>query len=298
MNQPTNFDQSGPWSASAGAGPPKLSFRQILAVLFFQPQLLLLLSRDKWTRAFRILAICAFVTGAVMGAVQLPGMMERAGDWGQWLEREVGSVRLAEGTLSWERPDSVPYTTRHGSWRVDFRAAGSSFPREKRRLSASRGVWVSPDEVVIWHRMPGADGVNTTSLLADNRILSIFKVDELWPDGLRIEGREFPGQVRSLVMWAMPLFVVTQGVGVFLQVVFYAFIFAVIPYLLKSPLAAAGFGGVFTFYLYASIPPLIVAAVYDSLGLPYAGFQMFFVGVFIVYLFLAIWRISRAMQAD
>jgi hypothetical protein len=278
---------------TAGKGGAFFNLRDVAGVVFFQPQLLLLLAHDRWTRAFRIVALLSFFCGVILGALQVPALISSARAWGEWFGREMGEVRLEQGQLQWQRPVELPHTSRHGNWRVDFRGADAEFAPQTRLGPERKGIWISPDAVYTWWRLPGSESTHSTVWLNEQRLFGLLDVNRVWPEGLHLREDEFAPAARQTVLRAVPVYVLGEGVRVLLQVAFYTLIFAVIPYLLKSPLAAGGFRSVLTFYLYASIAPIIVATVYAALGLPFMDFNSFFVTAFILYLLFTVWRMGR-----
>ncbi|MCF7853250.1 MAG: hypothetical protein K9N51_00510 [Candidatus Pacebacteria bacterium] len=278
----------------AAAPHSSASLRGVFGILFFQPQFLLVLSQDKLSRALRILVGLAFVCGMVIAGAEIPRLLRAVTDWSGWFQDQVGAVWVKDGRLGWEHPEELPYTTRHRQWRIDFAGSDTAFPPPLRLGPEDRGVWISPDGVYAWVRLEGADEIRSTALFTEGKIMGVLEVDNWWPDGVRFQGEELSESSRKWLVRALPALVLSGGLRVVVQVLFYTFVFALIPYVMKSPLAAGGFRGVLTFYFYAGIPPLVVATVYASLNLPWADFNMFFVGGFILYLLAVVWRIGRS----
>lgn len=241
------------------------------------------------------MTLFAFLGGAMLGLSRLPGVLAASQRWAEWFGSLAGEVWLRDGAIGWEHPEETPYTARHGAWRVDFHDDDAEFQRRNLGPEA-KGVWISPTRIYAWFRSGSGDDINARVLFADARVLNVVAADALWPEGWHLDGDELVRRTRHTVLRLAPALVAADALRVFVQVLFYTFIFAVIPYLLKSPLAAGGFRSVFAFYLYASIPPLAVACVYASLNLPYLDFNTFFVVAFIVYLVAVVWRMGRSLN--
>jgi len=273
-----------------------LSTRQIVWGLFFDPAILFFLQRERWWRGFRVMAAFALVTGLALGGVRFPTVWTAATEWSSWLGREVGTIHLTHGELAWDRPKSLPYTTRHRGWRLDFVPAQTVFVPPLKKGPETRGVWISPNRVNAWYLMAG-DSPMVLPVLANHKIWGVLDADSLWPAGLRLSGEDLPRMVRDGLIVALPFFLIQQAVGVLLQVFFYTALFAFIPVFLRGAGSGGGFGSSFAFYCFASVPPLIVAGVYSGLGLPFLEYDTVFVLGFVVYLFLAA-RGVRREQAE
>jgi hypothetical protein len=84
----------------------------------------------------------------------------------------------------------------------------------------------------------------------------------------------------------VPLLCLWYVLSLLLPVLAYSVFFSFIAAMFRGPSGAGGFRSVYAFHLYASVPPLIVAAVYANIGLPFLDFGRVFVIAFIGYLFL------------
>ena len=269
-----------------------LPLRQVLYALFFQPRLLFLLQHERWNRAFRLMAVVTFLGGAAVGLSKIPRVMRTATNWAEWFAEEVHMLRLEDGRLSWQHPDDLPYTTRHEGWRVDFVPPDASLEDAARAGPETRGIWLSPREVYCWWNLP-EDERTVVPLLEERKAWGIIPYTVIWPEGFQLRGEEFVREARRLVRQTVPALLIMEAVTVFFQVLFYTLLFAVIPYILRSPIANTGFTRVYTFYLYASIPAIVVACVYDSLNLPYIDRSFVFVIGFVIYLMLVARSIGR-----
>jgi hypothetical protein len=272
------------------------NWRQALAVLFFRPQFLLVLAQGHCLRALRLVAVLALLCGTTLATARLPQAMTTTREWITWFGSIVSELTLEDGRLSWAQPADLPYTAHRRQWRIDFAADDVEFDPHERRGPHRQGLWVSADEAYMWRRSGENEQAHATVVFRDNKLFGLVDTSVFWPDGFSLTGPEMTATVMHNLWRAVPFLVVFEAVGVLLQVLFYTFIFAFIPYILKSPLAAGGFKHVFAFYLYASIPPMITATVYAALGLALMDFNTFFVLGFIAYLVLVIWRTGRAFQ--
>jgi hypothetical protein len=265
---------------------------RLLHILFIAPSRFLMLRCERWPRAFRVMAATAFLTGAGMGAARIPRILADTSHWAAWFGQEVGAFEVREGRLYWDRPEVLPYTTRHRQWRIDFVPDGMAFPA--RIGPETRGVWLAPEHVYAWRRLPD-DKALLIPLLPDRGRTPHFDLRRLWPDGYRLEGHAFPAEARRLMLRLFPFFILYKGVSVFLQVLFYTALFALAPLLFRRAVVIAGQPFGLAFYFYAAVPPLLVAAVYASLDLPHLDYRLAFVLGFFVYLFMVIRSTATAV---
>ncbi len=274
-----------------------MPLRTVFHILFLQPHMVFMLAQDRWTRALRVVLLVAFICGLGMAMMRVPSMLSEAGEWGKWLAREVEEAWIEDGQLRWARPEELPHTSYRGAWRIEFHPPTTEFSSEQRLGPETKGIWVSPTAVYSWWRLPGQDQPEVMPLFQNDNVLNVLPIAKLWPAGVHLKSAELKQGIRTLVWQAVPFFLIGNGLIVIFQGLFYTLIFAFIPYVFRSPLAAGGFRPVFTFYLYASIPPIVIASVYAGLGLKFATFNTFFVAAFILYLMIVMWKIGRAMRA-
>ena len=286
-----------------------LPWHRVLLGLFLDPRILFLLQHGRCGRAFRLMAAVSLCAGAAIGLSKAPAITDAAADWGKWLSREVGELRLNDGEIEWRRPQNLPYTTRYRGLRIEFAGRGAAFPATRGAGPERQGVWLSPVSVYYWRELPGG-GSSVVRILHDKKAWGAFEVDKLWPDGLHLCGSEIEQRARSLARRAIPFVLLREAVALFVPAFFYAFIFALVPGVFRVSRSSArtgaprrrgivseGFRGAFTFYLYASVPPLIIAAVYASLQLPHLNAVHVFVCGFVGYLLFAA-RALRLRPAD
>jgi hypothetical protein len=272
-----------------------LPIRRVLYGLFFEPHILFLLQHDRWSRAFRLMALASFLSGLAVGASKVPRILEATRDWASWWAVEVGTLRLEDGELAWERPQVVPHTTRHRGWRVDFVGRNVRFGDGEELGPEKQGIWLAPERAYFWWRSAKAK-ITFVPLLEKKKAWGLFETQRIWPEGLVLSGEEFNQEANRIMRQAIPALLLHEGIMAFFQVLLYTVIFALIPVLLRSPIAVGGPARVFTFYLYASVPPLLIAGVYASLNLPYLDHALVFVMGFVVYLALAVRGLNRKQQ--
>lgn len=304
---PYHDRESGSRDDDEGGSRPDdvaLPWHRVLPGLFLDPRILFLLQHGRCGRAFRLMAAVSLCAGAAIGLSRAPAITDAAADWGAWLSREVGELRLSDGEIEWGRPQDLPYTTRHRGWRIEFAGRDAEFSATLPAGPERQGVWLSPDSVYYWRRSP-AGGATVVPVLHDSKVWGAFDVSKLWPDGRHLRGNEIEQEARSLAQRAIPFVLLREAMALFVPAFFYAFIFALVPGILRAsrppgPIAGQrhqrvvpdGFRGAFTFYLYASVPPLIIAAVYACLQLPHLNTVHVFVCGFVGYLLFA----SRALR--
>jgi len=265
------------------AAPDGLPVAQVLYGLFFHPRVLLWLQRDRLRRAFRFASVVCLLVGLAVGIARVPSILAATREWAGWLENEVEELSLTDGELQWKRPRDLPYTTRHDGWRIDFAEKGVPFAATEIDGPERRGLWLSPDRVILWVRPADRESAIPVPLLDEGRTRRVVKA--LYPDGLTLRRGEFRAEARRRVFHLIPVFLVQQALWVFVQVMFYILVFAAMPVLMQRLSGgAAGFRRLFTFYLYASVPPLCAAGIYASLRLPYLDLGTAFVMAFVVYL--------------
>lgn len=264
-----------------------MSVGQILYGLFFQPHVLLWLQRNSLGKAFRFASVACIVVGVALGVCRVPSILHVTQKWAVWLGREVEELTLREGELTWKRPERLPYTTRHEGWRIDFAAKGEQFVATEIDGPEERGLWFSPDRVLFWMR-PNHNSPVPVRLLDEGKTAwGMIDTQQLYPGGLTLKGDEFRTEARRAVWQFVPVFLIQQALLVFVSVMFYVFVFAAMPVLMhRLSGGTTGFRRLFTFYLYASVPPLCAAGVYASLRLPHLDLGTAFVLAFVIYLLL------------
>jgi hypothetical protein len=271
--------------------PHALPLYQLLYGLFFHPHILLLLQTERWGRALRTLALISVCCGLVLGASRVPRLLESSRDWAQWFSREVQEVSMTDGQLGWQQPQKLPYTTRHRGWRVDFASPEASFSADDLRGPERKGIWFSADRVFTWW-LAEKDQVVSVPVLSEQKVWGLFKASSIWPEGFSLKGDEIVAEVRRLTLQTIPITLIQNGIMIFGKTLFYVLLFSILPAIFRRRDTGGGFRQMFTFYLYASIPPLMTATLYDCLRLPYLDWGTAFVFGFIVYILL----VSRIMR--
>jgi hypothetical protein len=147
----------------------------------------------------------------------------------------------------------------------------------------------------VWWSKPGG-GVAIRPVLAAGKLGGVLDVRWVWSDALHVEGEQFEALVRRMIIQALPVLVLREGCAALAVVLTYTLIFSLVSVLVRSPLAANGFGATLTFHLYASIPPLAVASVCAGLGLPYLDLSSTFVCTLAAYLVMTLAGMRRPEQ--
>ena len=283
--------------------PPVLAAGQVLTLprilwgLFFEPGILFLLQYERWGRGLRCMAGTAVICGLAVGMMHFPDLVHRAADWSNWFGRETGELRVGDGEIVWDRPAVLPHTTRHGGWRIDFVTRKTPFKPVLGNSPERQGIWIAPEQIYAWSQS-GQSKIEVMPLLVDKKVWGVMDLNWFLPQGLAVSGDNLTGLVRGALIRGFPVFLLMSVLSLFLQTLFYTLLFAIVPVLLRSPMAVGGFRQTFAFYSFASIPPLVVAALYSGLQLPYLDFDRAFVFGFIAYLFLVIRGLRTAAEQD
>ncbi|OPZ09773.1 MAG: hypothetical protein BWZ08_00163 [candidate division BRC1 bacterium ADurb.BinA292] len=275
---------------------PRPRVRELLAAAFLRPHMLLLMPADRVRRALLVHVAAALLCGMAAAAVRIPSLLERSAGWARWMAGRIERVQLRDGRLAWESSQPLPWDGVHAGWRVDLvDAAQAPFDPRRRLGPEKRGVWIGPADVVLWWRLGERKAVVTRPLLENGLVFGFVKPEWLWPDGLDVRGeRQMVAGVQAKVVSGLPVYLLSKSIETLVVAEFYTFLFAFIPFVMRSPLAGGGFRRVYSFYLYASVPPLLVATVYSSLGLPVLDFGTCFAGGLILYLLVTVWRLGRS----
>jgi len=288
------MDSNGGFPLSGGRAPERLTITQILIGLFFFPQVVLVLLREqRCRRALVVVMGFCLVCGLLLGVARIPKFLNMSADWACWLEEEVSVLWVEDGSLRWERPTSLPYTTRHRNWRIDFAGDDTAFRPEELAVGISRGIWIAPRNVHAWWRRTQGR-VTTVSFVKDMKAGGLYDITELWPAGYCLQDRAFEEQARTFVIQAIPFILLHASISVMGPVLLYAAVFSLVPVLFpRRGVRRGSFLSALTFHLYASIPPLIVGAVYASLDLPLFDFTTVFVCSFMGYLLFVLVRLRQ-----
>ena len=295
MNAPRPPIDESP-SEAMPSPPKKMPLRYLFVTLFLQPQILMVLAHDRLRRALRIMVLTGVVCGLLLGLVRIAPVRGRIVEWADWFQKTTRTIELTDTSrLEWALPAEVPATRYNGRTRVDFMPDSAEIEAFEPGIEDDQGVWISPTEVYWWMRPESGGEAIAQPLFVNGKLFDRVSVDGIWPDGFRLEGDEYSAKVRKWTTLTMlPGVVLSELLRVLGVSLFYTLIFAVVPYVLRSPLAARGFGGVYAFYLYAGIPPLILATVYSAVAPQWMAFDSFFVTAFILYLLFTMWKVRRA----
>ena len=275
---------------------PALSLRELLAVLFLEPQLLLLVAGSKWGKALRYMLGTTILAGLAIGLSAAPRLNHAAKGWADWFANEVKVAWIQDSALYWQEPAALPATHYHENWRIDFMAEDAVYDPDVRLGPEARGLWLSPTAVFYWRRMPETDKVVATQLL-NPKLMGMLEENAGDENGLRLDAEGFQHHSRRLTLILLvPAYALLSVLLISSEALFYALVFAFVPFLLRVPMAARGFGQVFSFYLYLAIPPLVVATVYTVSGLPGVTFSTIFAFSYVFYLLYVLWQVRRTFR--
>ena len=296
MSENSNKSTGTPYSSFEELSPPP-NYKGILAVVFMQPALVPVLTQCSWKKALKRVLLTAFACGLLLGIFQSLRMKDDVTGWSQWLGSQIEEVWVDNGQLQWQTAEELPYSAYYKDWRVDFAKPDTSIPPAETLGPGQKGVWASTSKVVVWWRLAG-DRSQTRTMLLYNKdgVLSMFDPSRMIPAEKRLHGRQIQQVAEKQYSTFVPFFCVLKGIATVMQMMFYVLIFASIPYLLRSPIAAGGFGSILAFYLYVAVPALFIATVYRLLNVPFLDFATIFAGAFVGYLLLVMWYISRKMK--
>lgn len=283
-------------SFNSDSTPPPPPLRRVLWWLFFDPVQVPALQVESPWRGLRVLVAALVLAVMAVGVGRAPELWRTSLEWTHWFGQETGAVWLADGKIRWERPETLPYTTRHAGWRIDFMPSGSRFDARVGEGTERQGLWISPEVVRRWERSVETNVVQEEIFFQDGKLFGWLELQKMQlPLDRPIRGEE----LEALVRRSLPSAIVSVlFVGVFvvagLQVFLYLTMFAAIPVLLRSPWAHRGFFRVFGFYCFLSVPPLLAAAVYAAFDLPGLDFGSVYVFGFLIYVFMMFWLVQRA----
>lgn len=283
---------------SAESIPPPRNFRDILTIVFSQPRFLPVLTLCSWKKALLRVLIIGFCCGVLLGGLQAIRISGDVKSWSSWIAEELDAVWYEKGRLHWQPKAETPYQAYNRGWYVHFAEEGDSFSASDVSSAGNRGLWISSDAVYTWWRTPGGSAADNRSavLYEDGKLFGMMSIPALIEPETTLRGNQLEQAVSRIFRQIIPVFLFFRGVAVDMQVLFYVLIFSVIPYFLRSPLAAGGFGSIFAFYLYLSLPALFVAVVYSAFKVPFLDFQTIFAVAFVVYLLVVLGAISKATR--
>lgn len=261
--------------------------------LFFQPQVLLALQQGRLWRPLRILATLCLIGGILIGLARFPEVRQTTRDWVLWFGEVTQGISWDDGRLQWNRPESVPFTTRHQGWKVDFRGEDFAWPGELRTGPEKRGLVFTPESVLAWYKVE--DEVKQVSLLKDSQLMNFLDIEKVWPDGLSVRPGEFEDFAAELNRGQFFFLLIRHVAALLGTTFFYTLLFGGIPLLMRRSMIGSegGVARVFCFYCYAAIPPLVVTIVYALANPPFLRISEVFVIAMAAYLFL-VFRSIRA----
>ena len=262
--------------------------------LFFQPQVLLALQQGRLWRPLRILATLCLAGGILIGLARFPEIRQTTRDWILWFGEVTQGISWEDGRLEWNRPETVPYTTRHQGWKVDFRGEDFAWPGDLRTGPEKRGLVFTPESVLAWYKLE--DEIKLVSLLEDGQLMNVFGIEKVWPEGLSVRPGEFEEFAAELNRGQFYFLLVRHVTTLLGTTFFYTLLFAGIPLLMRRSMIGSegGIARVFCFYCYTAIPPLIVTIVYALVNPPFLRISEVFVIAMAAYLLL-VFRSIRAL---
>ena len=281
-------------------GNAGFSLKEVLQIVFTRPQMLLLLLQGNVRRALLRLIIISFACGFIAAISDIPSMINETMAWSEWLQQKVRYIEISDNGLHWQHPDNLPATLYFRGWRVDFRPDDAEqFDEDAPPGTYPRGIWISAEKAFLWWRGTQDTEAQTQTIFKNGKVLGNIDPGTLTGEvPLTLGGAEFEAFAKRMLWYFVPGYLLAHGAGITIQLLLYVGIFSVIPYLLKSPLAAGGLRSIFTFYLYTSLPALVVATVYNAVGIRILDFSTIFIVVFIGYLVLVMWRLGNAAKAS
>ena len=285
-----------PTPSNPDAAPNSPPLRRVLWWLFFDPAQVPALQAESPWRGLRVLVAALLLAGVAVGAARAPGLWLTSLEWTRWFGQETGAVWLADGKIRWEQPETLPYTTRHGGWRVDFMPAASRFDGQSGKGPERRGVWISPETVYLWVKAADSEVVQEEILFQNGKVMGVLDPQMF---GIPLDQPMRVAQLEKIIRGMLPSalaggLILGMLLLASLQVCLYLVMFAAIPVLLRSPWAHRGFFRVFSFYCFLSVPPLLAATVYAALELPGLDFGSVYVFGFLIYIFVMFWLVQRA----
>ncbi len=273
-----------------------ISLDRIIRALFVQPQALLPLALESWPRSCKTALAAIIVCAALLTVSRGVTAFNAAQDWGGWLESRIEHLIIHEDKLEWRQPKELPATFWKDSYRIDFAARNSEFKDSNRIREGSRGIWISPHEIYWWSRR-GNNEIIARALWREGRLLDQIETSHLFGEEKVLAAGEFVPQIkRWLWQIVMPFLFLSAIIHLALLFFFYTLIFTLVPFVMRGQLKNYGFPGVHSFYLYAGIPPLLVATVYKMFPLPWLDFNSLFLIGFLIYLGFLAWQGVREYQ--
>lgn len=292
------------FSISFETPPPNVRLGGLFRTLFFNPLgLVFYLGREKLGRSLiRVLSI-AFLCGLLLSVARIPKIYEDVADWIPWLQSEMRDMSLNDGTLSWTPAAELPYSRHFKGWRVTFSdKLATDFDPRARYGPESKGVWICPQAVVTWKRVEGRDALNYQKM----KMTTVFRAITASPHDTAETGDmpvSFDGRDQLVIVTLLSVGLGAGTIlGIFGDVIFYSFLFAVIPFILRSDRKKGVFSQAISFYLNISLVPLLVATVYTLFRVPMLDFKTVFSFSFMLYIIFIIfgtrWRFRQARRKE
>ncbi|MDT8390083.1 MAG: hypothetical protein RRC34_06200 [Lentisphaeria bacterium] len=278
---------------------PKVTLAGLFRTLFFNPlNLVFYLSGEKLGRSlFRVVTI-AFLCGLFLSVARVPMISREVRAWTDWLQTEMADVAFRDGELSWTPAEALPYSRHFRDWRVTFSdKPAAEFDPLGRYGPEPKGVWISPQALIIWQRVEGRDALARQRLSMETaaRAVATSQQADADQESLHVV---FDQRGRLFVMGMLAAGLGgTTILGILGDVLFYSLLLTVIPFMLRGNRKNGAFFQAMTFYLNVSLVPLLVATVYSLTGVPVLDFNSVFSFSFMGYILFVIfgtrWRLRR-----
>lgn len=283
-------DSPPTWPPVRGDNDPParhVKLSELLYGLLFNPSVLLDLQYERCARALRLVFLACLLLGGTITLTRLPSLEREVRAWARWLRSEIGTLTVRNGRLDWERPATVPYTTRHRGWRFDFVAENADRPVRAARGPERHGLVISPDLVTLWQAFSDEESVQPSAVVVGSKVFGIDELDLSKAGGndQRIEGEEFDRLADMVIVALRPALLLSEVLGMSVTVIAFAGLFAVVPGLMNRTQGqrTTRIRRMFAFHLFASLPAVLVAALYSAAGLRSLGFANTFLLAFLVY---------------
>jgi len=278
--------------------------------LFVNPSVLALLQHKSILSAlFVVLFLCVF-TGACTSLPMIMHSRQVTSDVRAWVRAEVADVRVDEkGKITWREPAKLPRTDSVRGYRIDFRQ-NSRAPVHSDITSRERqGLWITHENVYFWRIEPvrnffywkTGEKLTTTNLGSWFRFF--YRTSAFFGSDSRTTMASLQGQVldeyivEQSLSWqkSVALGLLTWSILKAWTLALCMPLAATFAVLVCSIFARPAIPArrIIVLYLYTSIPPLLIASVYEFMsGL---DFMYVFCVAFLIY-HLYVMRALRLME--
>ncbi|MEA2011953.1 MAG: DUF1189 family protein [Verrucomicrobiota bacterium] len=235
--------------------------------LFFNPVILLKLSKGSWFRPFRIVMLLCVISGILMTTVKIPGYLKTADEWGGWLEENIESLSIENGKISWEKPKELPCKISFKGIMFELNKPNASFSKDKIDCAERMGIWIKSSQIFWWVKSGTKNSREKTVveiLSSDGKFFNIFDIKDVFPGGNMIKPGQFKETARSFCLQLLPGLFFQKILSTLFYVLFYLILFALFQYIFKNSLFKDySFSQILSFDLYAAFIPIIMASIYN-----------------------------------